>query len=95
MQRFFFTYGTEGHPFHGGWTEVQAPDIKTAQEIFRAYHPDKEPGLLNCGGVYTLEAFKKTSMAGEKGNFGSQCHEIIAMVHYIFEESGNIRRTEQ
>ena len=50
---------------------------------------------MNCGGVYTHEAFKKTSMAGEKGNFGSQCHEFIAMVHYIFEESGNIRRTEQ
>lgn len=25
MAKFYFTYGTDGQPFFGGWTEVEAP----------------------------------------------------------------------
>lgn len=45
MARFYFTYGTDGQPFFGGWTEVEAPDAHAACAAFRAYHPDKTKGL--------------------------------------------------
>lgn len=41
MAKFYFTYGTDGQPFFGGWTEVEAPDAHAACAAFRAYHPDK------------------------------------------------------
>ena len=40
MPKFYFTYGAEGQPFVGGWTEVEAPDGHAACAAFRAYHPD-------------------------------------------------------
>ena len=52
MPKFYFTYGTGGQPFVGGWTEVEALDMPTACAVFRAYHPDKTEGLLNCSGIY-------------------------------------------
>ena len=30
MARYFFTYGTDGQPFVGGWTEVDAPAMRPA-----------------------------------------------------------------
>ena len=30
MPKFYFTYGTDGQPFVGGWTEVEAPDRRAA-----------------------------------------------------------------
>lgn len=78
MYRFFFTYGTSGQPFHGGWTEVQAENIEKACEAFRAYHPDKHKNTLNCSSVYTEAEFKKTCMyTGD--NHGARCHEIITL----------------
>lgn len=79
MAKFYFTYGTEGQPFVGGWTEVEAPDRKIACALFRAIHPDKTEGLLNCCSVYSEEQFSKTEMAGSKGNFGRFCHEVITL----------------
>ncbi len=78
MNRYFFTYGTEGQPFSGGWTEVLAPSSRLACEAFRHHHPDKTKGLLNCGSVYTEENFKQTEMY-EGGNFGARCHELIVL----------------
>lgn len=48
MAKFYFTYGTDGQPFFGGWTEVEAPDAHAACAAFRAYHPDKTEGLSLC-----------------------------------------------
>lgn len=80
MPKFYFTYGSEGQPFCGGWTEVEAPDRHAACAAFRAYHPDKTEGLLNCCSCYTEEDFKKTSMYQQpNGNFGYRCHEIITL----------------
>ena len=42
--KYYFTYGTDGQPFVGGWTEVEAPNVNLACAVFRAVHPDKEPG---------------------------------------------------
>lgn len=80
MPKFYFTYGTEGHPFFGGWTEVEAPDFESACSVFRVYHPNKIEPLLNCCTVYTEENFKKTSMYERPdGNFGYRCHETITL----------------
>lgn len=44
-KKYYFTYGSDGHPYIGGWTEVEAPDAKMACMAFRAVHPDKGTGL--------------------------------------------------
>lgn len=78
MKKYYFTYGSDGHPFVGGWTEVEAPNIHMACAAFRAVHPDKEPGVLNCCNAYTEENFLSSCMAGPDGNFRKFCHERIA-----------------
>ena len=45
MRTFYFTYGSSGQPFIGGWTEVNAPNYGAACAAFRAYHPDKTEGM--------------------------------------------------
>ena len=80
--KFYFTYGTDGYPYVGGWTEVDAPDGHAACAAFRAYHPDKIEGLLNCASVYNEDDFQQTEMC-QDGNFGSQCHEVICLEHYV------------
>ena len=78
MSTFYFTYGTDGQPFVGGWTEVEAPNRHAACAAFRAYHPDKTDGLLNCSSVYDEELFKLTEMC-RRGNLGSHCWERISI----------------
>lgn len=78
MPKFYFTYGTDGQPFVGGWTEVEAPDRRAARAAFRSYHPDKTEGLLNCSSVYDEAWFKQTEMY-RNGNFGVRCHERITL----------------
>lgn len=82
MSKFYFTYGTDGQPFVGGWTEIEAPDVHAACAIFRAYHPDKMQGLLNCSSYYGEASFVNTVMAKE-GNFGARCHERITVTRVI------------
>ena len=72
--KYYFTYGTDGQPFVGGWTEVEAPTVNLACAAFRAVHPDKEPGILNCSSAYTEESFLGSCMAGPDGNFRKFCH---------------------
>ncbi len=79
MPKFYFTYGTSGQPFHGGWTEVEAPDMKAACDAFRIFHPDETKGILNCASIYSEEQFKHTQMAGPEGNFHQGCHETITL----------------
>ena len=80
FKKFYFTYGSEGHPYYGGWTEVIAPDYRSACQVFRAVHPDKTPGLLNCCSVYTEEDFDNDRGGMFKtGNFGTYCHEVITL----------------
>ena len=78
MPKFYFTYGTDGQQFVGGWTEVEAPTVKAAVIAFRAFHPDKTPGLLNCSDVYPQEQFERSEMFRE-WNFGFRRHEVITM----------------
>ena len=52
--------------------------MKAAVIAFRAFHPDKTPGLLNCSDVYPQEQFERSEMFRE-GNFGFRRHEVITM----------------
>ena len=84
MSVFYFTYGTaKGQPFMGGWTEIEAPDRASACALFRAFHPDKTSGLLNCADVYTEANFRRSEMSGPEGNFGARCHERITVTRVI------------
>lgn len=78
MSKFYFTFGTGGQPYAGGWTEVIADNRQKAVRAFRAYHPDKIPGCLNCADVYAEDVMKTTSMFAH-GNFGHRCWEVIRL----------------
>lgn len=78
MSKYYFTYGSEGHPYVGGWTEVEADNKDLAIIAFDIYHPSQN-SFLNCCCVYSEEEFKSTRMAGPNGNFGYFCHETITL----------------
>lgn len=82
MARFYFTYGTDGQPFFGGWTEVDAPDIHAACAAFRVYHPDKTEGIVNCSSIYNEDSFMRTQMYRD-GNYNRRCQEIITLRHEV------------
>lgn len=78
LNRYYFTYGTDPrYPYSGGWTEIIAPDAKTACSIFSAVHPDRVEGLLNCAFLYPEKEFIKTEMYRDGDNFGHGCRETI------------------
>ena len=78
MSKFYFTFGTGGQPYAGGWTEVIADNRQKAVRAFRAYHPDKIPGCLNCADVYSEKDFSAAGFL-ETGNFDAFCHETIIL----------------
>lgn len=91
MEKFYFTYGSEGMDFRGGWTVVEAEDMKTAAVIFRAFHPDKTPKVLNCAAIYTEAQFLHTGMP-DTGNLGAYCHEAITLQHELFDKKDDATR---
>lgn len=78
MERFYFTYGSEGHPFVGGWTEVEAQDYDVACAAFRVYHPNGSHEFMRCSCIYDEEEFMRTTMH-QNGNMGAYCHETITL----------------
>lgn len=84
MEKFYFTYGTDsGYPFRGGWTLIEAPDLKIAIDIFRAFHPDRDVrGILNFANYYRGENFEQMQMY-KTGNFGEYCHETIRVTREL------------
>ena len=79
MTKFYFTYGSEGHDYVGGWTEVEvdAPDdYNAAIAAFNVVHPKAEDECIKCASIYFEDEFKKTRMYTE-GNFKKFCHERI------------------
>ena len=92
MSIFYFTYGSdERFPYQGGWTEVEAPTLKDACDLFRLVHPWRDPTVPigNYSDVYTEEEFRETDMP-LYGNRGAYCHERIAL---NVEVPGNQRKT--
>ena len=91
MTTFYFTYGSEGHAYVGGWTEITVPDkdgkpdFNAAIGVFNAIHPPKGDGAaVECGGIYTEEQFKTKPMY-KYGNFGHFCRE--RMILKIIDET--------
>lgn len=82
LHRYYFTFGeSECYPFKGGWIEICAPNITTAQAVFKALYPcTPDRDCLNCADIYTAEQFAKTKIR-EEGNLGARCHrEIIIKI---------------
>lgn len=76
MERFYFTFGTVGHPYVGGWTVVDAPNRDLACDAFRLHHKDKVTGMIHCSGIYSQKEFSRTRMEDE-GNYGCRAQEYI------------------
>lgn len=79
MNKYYFTFGTEGQPYKGGWVIVESDNINVAIGIFRAIYPDKQDRVLNCSHCYTEDEFKRTKMYENNDNFGSACHCEISL----------------
>lgn len=90
MQKFYFTYGasSEGQPFSGGWTEVEAPNEETACAAFCLVHPSRTPGVMDCDSVYSERDFADTGRELPHGNFGQGCHEVIRLTVDRFLKGG-------
>ena len=84
MAKFYFTFGSEGHPFVGGWAEVHADNEDLAREAFRLIHPNRD-GCLCCCDVYPEAEFERTKMYAA-GNMGHRCREIITLTRELVEE---------
>lgn len=74
--KFYYTYGSEGQDFEGGWTEVEAENRSQADKLFLLFHPLRN-GCIPCGEVYTESEMKETEM-WTKGNFKKFCQERIS-----------------
>ena len=85
MNKYYFTYGSEGHPFKGGWTEVYAPTELMACVLFRMIHPDVTEGIMNFANIYPAAVFEKKPMFAN-GNFGAKCHEIIKLTYEVLTD---------
>lgn len=67
----FFTYGTaKQFPFINGYTEIVASTTEECIKIFRALHPDKTPGIVNCAFIYKEKEFNEIP-----DKFKGKCHE--------------------
>lgn len=92
MHTYYFTYGTdEQFPYQHGWTEITAPDLRCAQQIFKSLHPNRkdadgtESECLNYSWHYTEEQFQETGMYKNNDNFGAGCVERISMERLMIE----------
>lgn len=71
MPKFYFTYSSVGHPYIGGWTEIEAPNKMCAATIHGKLH-----GFDNYEALYEERFFKKFLVVGKRLGYG--CHEKIA-----------------
>jgi len=76
---YYFTFGSYGQLYDGGWVRIQADSINEAQQKFVEHYGDKaqkDNGTLNYAFSYSENHFLSTSMARE-GNFGKFEQEFI------------------
>ena len=76
---YYFTFGSEGQVYNGGWVKIEADSLVEAQAKFVRRYGEKarsEYGPLRYSDHYSEEQFAETSMA-KTGNFGVRCHETI------------------
>ena len=79
----YFTFGSKGHPYSGGWVKIKANDLMDAQDKFhkhfgvRAWKAcDPWRGILAYASHYDQEDFDTLKMFKD-GNLGAFCHEVI------------------
>lgn len=93
MQKYYFTYGTDpAYPFQGGWTEVEAPSLSTALELYHYFHPMQRYGF-NCEKVLDESKFLATDML-LNGNFGAWCQEEISLSRNLIAADSGADRKE-
>ena len=76
---YYFTFGSAGQLFRGGWVRVKAGTLPEAQQKFADKYGDRawaHRGCLNCASFYSEEEFKNTTMY-ESGNLGYREHDYI------------------
>lgn len=82
-RKYYFTYGSsDNFPYQCGWTKVIAESRAQAIAVFRAAHPDKHEGFVNCAFIYDEEAFKKSGML-EAGNGGAKEVEVLGLYREV------------
>ena len=83
MNKYYFTFGSAGQLYIGGWIIIHARDYAEACHKFVAYYDKRsyvtsyKSGRLNFSFWYIESDFLSTGMA-EKGNAGAFCHNEIA-----------------
>ncbi|MGI6751109.1 MAG: hypothetical protein ACOX4U_00590 [Anaerovoracaceae bacterium] len=80
MNKYYFTFGSSGQIYDGGWVEIHADSLREAQEKFIERYGEKaykHPKCLNYSWDYTEEEFKRTIMYEDGKNYGVGCHEVI------------------
>ena len=80
--KFYFTYGSSGMAYEGGWTEVEAPSRATAIQAFSVFHRPVNH-MMACSDLYSEEEFRKTGML-DGGNFGAKTREKITITREFF-----------
>lgn len=74
--KFYFTYGSSGMAYEGGWTEVEAPSITIAWQAFTAFHPS----------VNGSKVFYATDMGNLNGITASYYDLYLVEANYRDEE---------
>lgn len=85
--KFYFTYGIgdpeqTGQDYQGGWTEVEAPDVRKAVDIYKAFHPGVN-NLLPCCSVALTDLQMGKMLTN--GNGGKFCHDRITVTREVLE----------
>lgn len=74
---YYFTYGSDGI-FKGGWSEIEAPDRKTATRLHKLIHGLSAEGLGRYAACYSRHEFMKTAMFEKDKNLDNACVERIS-----------------
>lgn len=76
--KYYFTYGTDGQPFVGGWTEVEAPTVNLACAAVPRCPPRQGARHSELRSAYTEESFLGSCMAGPDGTSVSSAMSVSA-----------------
>lgn len=78
QKKWYFLYnGGHGQPYKSGWTEVEAPDVYVAVNLFRCAHPDRAWGRVNCERYLSQEEFEAEPRKGKRREIIKWQHEIL------------------
>lgn len=71
LEKFYYTFAPDFRPYRNGWVIINAPNITTANALFRLLFPHPTyQDCLNCCSVYTEKQFEQTCMFQLDDNCG-------------------------